>query len=91
MLDPTIQEGGQLGSPSLRTQEIAHGHEYKTVREVPPRGAERASSDGVTIEEYQPVDQQRSMTTVAEVYTNFADKSDPISGVGCGGRGGRDR
>ena len=45
--------------------------------QVPPRGAERATSDGVTIEEYRPVDQRRSMTTVAEVYTNFTDKSEP--------------
>ena len=45
--------------------------------QVPPRGAERASSDGVTIEEYRPVDQRRSMTTVAEIYTNFTDKSEP--------------
>ena len=50
--------------------------------QVPPRGAERASSDGVTIEEYRPVDQQRSMTTVAEVYTNFTDKSEPTLSQG---------
>ena len=50
---------------------------YEKLMQVPPRGSERASSDGVTIEEYQPGDQQRTMTTVAEVYTNFADKSEP--------------
>ena len=50
---------------------------YEKLMQVPPRGAERASSDGVTIEEYKPVDQQRTMRTVAEVYTNFADKSEP--------------
>ena len=49
---------------------------YEKLMQVPPRGAERASSDGVTIEEYRPVDQRRSMTTVAEVYTNFTDKSE---------------
>ena len=45
--------------------------------QVPPRGAERATSDSVTIEEYRPVDQRRSMTAVAKVYTNFTDKSEP--------------
>ena len=45
-------------------------------------GAERASSDGVTIEEYRPVDQRRSMMTVAEVYTNFVDKSKPTLSQG---------
>ena len=49
---------------------------YEKLIQVPPRRAERASSDGVTIEEYRPVDQQRPMT-VAEVYTNCADKSEP--------------
>ena len=50
--------------------------------QVPPRGAERASSVCVTIEEYRPVDQRRSMTTVAEVYTNFTDKSEPTLSQG---------
>ena len=55
---------------------------YEKLMQVPPRGAERASSDGVTIEEYRPVDQRRSMTTVAEVYTNFVDKSEPTLSQG---------
>ena len=50
--------------------------------QVPPRGDERASSDGVTIKEYRPVDQRRSMTTVAEVYTNLTDKSEPTLSQG---------
>ena len=50
--------------------------------QVPPRGAERASSDVVTIEEYRPVDQRRSMTTVAEVCTKFVDKSEPTLSQG---------
>ena len=50
--------------------------------QVPPWGAERASSDGVIIEEYRPVDQRRSMTTVAEIYTNFTDKSEPTLSQG---------
>ena len=50
--------------------------------QVPPRGAKTARSDGVTIEEYQPVDQRRAMTTVAEVYTNFTDKSEPTLSQG---------
>ena len=50
--------------------------------QVPPRGAERASSDVVTIKEYRPVDQRRSMTTVAEVCTNFVDKSEPTLSQG---------
>ena len=50
--------------------------------QVPPRGAKRVSSDGVTIEEYRPVDQWRSMKTVAEVYTNFTDKSEPTLSQG---------
>ena len=49
--------------------------------QVPPRGAERASSDDVIIEEYRPVEQRRSMTTVAE-YTNFTDKSEPTLSQG---------
>ena len=55
---------------------------YEKLMQVPPRGAERASSDGVTIGEYRPVDQRRSMTTVAEVYMNFADKSEPTLSQG---------
>ena len=31
----------------------------------------------MTIEQCQPVDQQRTKTTVTEVYTNFADKPEP--------------
>ena len=46
---------------------------YEKLMQVPPRGAERASSDGMTV----PVDQQRTKTTVPEGYTNFADKSEP--------------
>ena len=45
-------------------------------------GARRASSDGVTIEQCKPVDQQRSMRTVAEVYTNLTDKSEPTLYMG---------
>ena len=55
---------------------------YEKLMQVPPRGAERATSDGVTIEEYRLVDQRRSMTTVAEVYTNFTDKSEPTLSQG---------
>ena len=55
---------------------------YEKLMQVPPRGAERATSDGVTIEEYRPVDQRRSMSTVAEVYTNFTDKSEPTLSQG---------
>ena len=55
---------------------------YEKLMQVPPRGAERASSDGVTIEEYRPVDQRRSMTPVPEVYTNFTDKSEPTLSQG---------
>ena len=36
----------------------------------------------MTIEEYRPVDQRRSRTTIAEVYTNFADKSEPTLSQG---------
>ena len=50
---------------------------YEKLVQVPPRGAERASSDGVTIEQCQPVDQQKTKTTITEVYTNFADKPEP--------------
>ena len=50
--------------------------------QVPPRGAERASSDVVIIEEYRLLDQRRSMTTVAEVCTNFVDKSEPTLSQG---------
>ena len=56
--------------------------DMNTNRQVPPRGAERAGSDVVTSEEYRPVDQRRSMTTVAEVCTNFVDKSEPTLSQG---------
>ena len=49
---------------------------YEKLMQVPPWGAERASSDVVTSEEYRPVDQRRSMMTVAEVCTTFVDKSE---------------
>ena len=55
---------------------------YERLKQVPPRGPETASSDDVTIDEYRPVDQRRSMTTVAEVYTNFTDKSEPTLSQG---------
>ena len=55
---------------------------YEKLMQVPPRGAERASSDVVTSEEYRPEDQRRSMTTVAEVCTNFVDKSEPTLSQG---------
>ena len=50
---------------------------YEKLMQVPPQGAERASSDGMTIEQCQPVDQQRTKTTVTERYTNFAENSEP--------------
>ena len=42
--------------------------------QVPSWGAERASSDGVTIEQCQSAYRQSTKTTVTEVYTNFAGK-----------------
>ena len=57
-------------------------NQYEKLMQVPPRGAERATSDGVTIEEYRPVDQRWSMSTVAEVYTKFTDKSEPTLSQG---------
>ena len=50
------------------------------------RGTEMAKHDCVTIE-------QRIKTTAAEVCWNLADKAEtePLSGDGSGGRGGRNR
>ena len=55
---------------------------YEKLMQVPPRGAERATSDVVKIAEYRPVDQRMSMTTVAEVYENFTEKSEPTLSQG---------
>ena len=90
MLGPTIQGGGTIRYPvpqntmmNLRKSHMdMNTNRYEKLMQVPPRGAESASSDGVTIEECRPVDQRRSMTTVAEVYTNFADKSEPTLSQG---------
>ena len=50
---------------------------YEKLVQFPPRGAERASSDGVTIEQCQSAYRQSTKTTVTEVYTYFADKPEP--------------
>ena len=50
---------------------------YEKLVQVSPRGAERASPDGVTIEQCQSADRQSTQTTVTEVYTNVADKPEP--------------
>ena len=85
MLDPTIKGGGTIRFPvpqnammNLRKSPMdMNTNWYEKLMQVPPRGAERASSDGVTIEQCQPVDQKRTKMTVTEIYTNFADKSEP--------------
>ena len=50
---------------------------YEKLVQVPSRGADRSSSDGVTIEQCQSAYRQSTKTTVTEVYTNFADKPEP--------------
>ena len=50
---------------------------YEKLMLTPSRGAEGASSDCVTIEQYQSAYRQSTKTTVAEVYMNFADKPEP--------------
>ena len=45
--------------------------------QVSSRVAERASSDGATIKQYQSAYRQSTKTTVTETYTNFADKPKP--------------
>ena len=50
---------------------------YEKLVQVPLRGAERASSDGVTIEQCQSAYRQSTKTTATEVYMNFADKLEP--------------
>ena len=49
-------------------------NQYEKLVKVSSRGAERASSDGVTIEQCQSAYRQSTKTTVTEIYTNFADK-----------------
>ena len=44
---------------------------------VSSKVAERASSDGATIKQYQSAYRQSTKTTVTESYTNFADKPKP--------------
>ena len=86
MLDPTIQGGGgtirypvpQNAMMNLRKSPMdMNTNRYEKLVQVPPRGAERASSDGVTIEQCQSAYRQSTKTTVTEVYTNFADKPEP--------------
>ena len=50
---------------------------YEKLVQVPLRGADRPSSDGVTIEQCQSAYRQSTKTTVTEVYMNFADKPEP--------------
>ena len=45
--------------------------------QVSSRVAEKASSDGATIKQYQSAYRQSTKTTVTETYTNFADKPKP--------------
>ena len=45
--------------------------------QVSSQVAERASSDGATIKQYQSAYWQSTKTTVTETYTNFADKPKP--------------
>ena len=45
--------------------------------QVSSQVAERASSDGATIKQYQSAYRQSPKTTVTETYTNFADKPKP--------------
>ena len=86
MLDPTIQGGGgtirypvpQNAMMNLRKSPMdMNTNRYEKLVQVPPRGAERASSDGVTIEQCQSAYRQSTKTPVTEVYTNFADKPEP--------------
>ena len=69
MLDPTIQairfpapQNAMMNLRKLPTD--MNTNRYEKLMQVPSRGAERATSDGVKIAEYRPVDQRRSMTTV---------------------------
>ena len=55
--------------------------------QVSSQVVERASSDGATIKQCQSVYQQSTKTTVTE--TLLINRTDPISGDGCGGREGR--
>ena len=76
MLDPTIQGGGdpvaQNAMMNLRKSPMdMNTNRYEKLVQVRPWGAERASSDGVTIEQCQ----QKTKTTVTEVYTNFAEEA----------------
>ena len=45
--------------------------------QVSSQVAERASSDGATIKQYQSAYRQSTKTTVTETYANFADKPKP--------------
>ena len=83
MLDPTIQ-GGTIRYPvpqnammNLRKSPMdMNTNRYEKLVQVSSRGAERASSDGVTIEQCQSAYRQSTKMTVT-VYTNFADKPEP--------------
>ena len=101
MLDPTIQKNKTIRYPvpqdammNLRKSPMdMNTNRYEKLVQVPSRGAERASSDDATIEQCQSAYQQSTKTTVTEVDTNFAGKPKPTQnqGIGCGGRGGRNR
>ena len=89
MLDPTIQGGGGDAMMNLRKSPTdMNTNRYEKLVQVPPRGADRPSSDGVTIEQCQSAYRQSTKTTVTEVYMNFADKPEPTQYQGTSGTDG---
>ena len=77
--------GGTIGYPApqnakmnLRTSPMdMNTNRNAKLMQVSSQVAERASSDGATIKQYQSAYRQSTKTTVTETYTNFADKPKP--------------
>ena len=85
MLDPTIQERGIIKYPAPQNAKMnlrksprdMNTNRNVKLMQVSSRVAERASSDGATIKQYQSAYRQSTKTTVTETYTNCADKPKP--------------
>ena len=85
MLAPTIQGGGTIGYPAPQNAKMnlrkspmdMNTNRNAKLMQVSSQVADRASSDGATIKQYQSAYRQSTKTTVTETYTNFADKPKP--------------
>ena len=97
MLDPTIQGGGgTIGYPAPQNAKMnlrkspmdMNTNRNAKLMQVSSQVAERASSDGATIKQYQSAYRQSTKTTVTETYTNFADKPKPTQYQGMAGTDG---